>query len=102
VSIRVEVIRIERVRRSTERAFHFTTCSGPAPAAARAVRRVAQDLLGLCGDVADADDVPLGVDHVLAADVDRPDAPRDIRAISPPTPPNILLDPAGAPGSTGG
>src|SRR3990172_12953248 len=33
--------------------------------------QVAQDLLGLCGDVADADDVPLGVDRVLAADVDR-------------------------------
>jgi len=39
--------------------------------------QVAQDLLGLCGDVADADDVPLAVDCVLAADVDRPDAARD-------------------------
>src|SRR5262249_18703289 len=36
--------------------------------------QVAEYLLGLCGDVADADDVSLGVDRVLAADVDRPDA----------------------------
>ena len=32
--------------------------------------QVAQDLLGLCGDVADADDVPLGIDRVLAADLE--------------------------------
>ena len=34
--------------------------------------QVAQDLLGLCGDVADADDVPLGIDRVLAADLEGP------------------------------
>ena len=32
--------------------------------------QVAQDLLGLCGDVADADAVPLGIGRVLAADLE--------------------------------
>jgi hypothetical protein len=44
--------------------------------------QVVQDLLGLCGDVSDADDVPLGVDRVLAADVDRPHAARDHRNVA--------------------
>src|SRR5262245_11770326 len=44
--------------------------------------QVSQDLFGLCGDVADADDPALGVDRVLATDVDRPDAPRDHRDVA--------------------
>src|SRR5262249_19834418 len=44
--------------------------------------QVAQDLLGLRGDIADADDVPLGVDRVLAPDIERPDAARDHRHVA--------------------
>jgi hypothetical protein len=48
--------------------FHDVLRPGTGSRQGRA--QVAQDLLGLCGDVADADDVPLGIDRVLAADLE--------------------------------
>jgi hypothetical protein len=66
----------------TTRTFHFTTCSGSGTCGCKGRAKVAQDLPGLCGEITDADDVPLGIDRVLTTDVDRADVARNHRDVA--------------------